>query len=465
MEPTVRRKIAEARRRLMAGEFLAGLAWALVWAAGLVVAAYALTVWRLAVPAGVLIVLTAVPVLVLVVRVIVRWRSDLAVARALDAGLSTKDRFVTCLALPGSDWKTAVESESARFAAGLSLRGFGRTAAWRPLVWLVIPLLLVGGLEAWRLHRRALVAEEAAAARELLKQAREAARSQPPEVQQAVAELAEVERALPDSEEPLRDALRALNDLERRLAEGSAGTSALTPAEAAALAEAVAESSPALAGALRSGDREAAAQAISQMSDAELARALEQAARHTASKRLQELARQQDGGRQQLQAMVRMVPGSGGENGRKFLASLRDVKNGTGQQSPGDQPSVEGLPGENPPGNEKSPPGRSDDAPPGGNAGNERDEGRGRDVAGENDPTRESPGGEEFLAGQWGDGATLVELFRAAGGDDPTARRTWKAAHQSATAAALDAVEREEIPAGSRLLVRRYFESLRPKDP
>ena len=82
----------------------------------------------------------------------------------------------------------------------------------------------------------------------------------------------------------------------------------------------------------------------------------------------------------------------------------------------------------------------------------------------EAEPLVAQEGSEDFLQGEIGDGASLVQLFRAAGGDDPQARRAYRSAYQVAAPAALDAVNQENIPAGSRLLVRRYFESIRPKE-
>jgi hypothetical protein len=54
-------------------------------------------------------------------------------------------------------------------------------------------------------------------------------------------------------------------------------------------------------------------------------------------------------------------------------------------------------------------------------------------------------------------------MLRMSGADDPKALRAYRSAYQTAEAAALDAVNREEVPIGSRLLVRKYFEAIRPK--
>jgi hypothetical protein len=47
--------------------------------------------------------------------------------------------------------------------------------------------------------------------------------------------------------------------------------------------------------------------------------------------------------------------------------------------------------------------------------------------------------------------------------DNSKAARRYKELVEAAAASAEDAVEQEEIPLGSRFLVKRYFESIRPK--
>ncbi len=51
----------------------------------------------------------------------------------------------------------------------------------------------------------------------------------------------------------------------------------------------------------------------------------------------------------------------------------------------------------------------------------------------------------------------MVQMLRMTGADDPKARTAYRSAYQTAEAAALDAVDREEVPIGSRLLVREVF--------
>ena len=152
----------------------------------------------------------------------------------------------------------------------------------------------------------------------------------------------------------------------------------------------------------------------------------------------------------------------GKEDGRRqFVATLREMKTGLtsaaqdGQKGAGFNPSQRG---------ENSPPSAAEQSQPAGAPGSELDFGRGADLGEEAEPLVAQEGSEDFLQGEIGEGASLVQLFRAAGGDDPQAQRAYRSAYQVAAPAALDAVNQEKIPAGSRLLVRRYFESIRPKD-
>ena len=168
-----------------------------------------------------------------------------------------------------------------------------------------------------------------------------------------------------------------------------------------------------------------------------------------------------------VQVQLGMMLGASGEFGkedgrRQFVATLREMKTGLtsaaaqdGQKGAGFNPSQHG---------EKSPPSGAEQSQPAGAPGSEMDLGRGAELGEEAEPVVAQEGSEDFLEGELGDGASLVQLFRAAGGDDPQARRAYRSAYQVAAPAALDAVNQEKIPAGSRLLVRRYFESIRPKE-
>ncbi len=464
----VRQKLSEARGRLVVNEFFLGAAWALVAGVSVVVVLRGLALAGhrevvFAVPWAL-----ALPLVVALALAVFRWRHLAAVAREVDVRAGTKDRFFTDLQASGeTPWTAALHREVAAYAGNLKLGDHLKLPRpGRNFLWLAIPLLALLGLEGFHRLRMAGLAGELAGARKVLEEAQKAAASQKenPEVAEAAKEIAEALKALPDSGEPLREALRALAELERKLA-SAGGPDALSPAEAAALAGAVAEASPQLAGELQSGDHQRAADSVAKLDPAALAKALEQAAKHLESRKLRELARDRQA-QQQLGAILRSTKGEGSGQGRKkFLSALRDIKQGNpGGREEGENPGGEGAPGEAPNGGEKPESSLADNTPPGGAPGSDKDLGKGADVGGENDALREAGGPEEFVAGQMADGASLVEMLRAAGGDDPAARRAWKSAYQAAAPAALDAVAREDVPSGSRLMVKRYFEAIRPKD-
>lgn len=476
MDRIVRQKLEEARRRLVLRQFFPDAVWTLL--AGLSVWVV-LRLAGLGLPALSLLPGTAlVPILgiSLAGAAVVswwRWRSDLAVAAELDARGGTRDRFVTALRLPPDEsapLAAAARREVAAFAetfsvpAGLPLSGPGRK-----IFWLILPLVALAAVEGFRHWRQTQLAEELQEAHRLATAVREAAEKRATddqELQAAVEDLASTLDQLPGSNEPLRDVLRALAELEQKLAASTSAQAGLTPAETSALAEALAAQNPQLAEALRSGQNEAAAEGLEKLDPETLARALEEAARHAEASRLQEMAREGAAKAQaKLTAMLRPSDGAGGGSERsKFLSDLSDLRTGSGGgETPreGDQP---GAPGETSGGREKTAASDADDAPPTGSPGSERDLGRGSELSQEGEPTRESQGPDDFVAGQQDGGGSLVEIFRASGSDDPTAQQAYRSVYQSALPAALDAVEQETIPPGSRLMVRRYFEAIRPRE-
>ena len=391
----------------------------------------------------------------------------MSVARELDARAKTKDRFLTVLTLPSRQtgaFFDAARRETSAFASTLRLREHLRLKGpGKRALWLLLPLAALGlveGFSAWRTNR---LAPELAIAQKLIEQVRRVAEleaKKDEEFQQIAEQLQNTERQLPDSLEPLREALRSLAELEQRLS----SQSELDATEAIALAEALASNHAELASHLRSGKNADAAKGVAQLDPAELANALEQAARHLQTKRLRELAEQAPvAAKLQLGMMLASSGENGNETGRRrFVSALRDMKSGI---HGADQDGAQGLEGlEAAPGKEKSTASAADNAPPGGAPGSENDLGRGIDLSEEAEPVAPPTGGEDFVAGEIGEGASLVELFRAAGNDDPKARRAYDSAYQTAAPAALDAVSREQIPAGSRLLVQRYFEAIRPKE-
>jgi hypothetical protein len=464
MDGAVVRQLREARRRLVLQQFLDYTLWALLLGLAIFTIGRAISpsfsragvFW----PAAILC-----PLALAALAGLYRWRSLKSVARELDERAKTKDRFLTALALPTSETSPlfdAARREMCAFAASLRLREHLRLKApGKKALLLLLPLAALGLLESINEWRAKRLAPELAIAQKLIEQAQRAAEleaKKDKDFPQLTEQLQEFERQLTNSSEPLREALRALAELEQVFSPQSE----LDPAETIALAEALAQNQPELASNLRAGKKADAAKGVAQLDPAELANALEQAARHLESRRLRELATRAPAvAKLQLGVMLASSRGSGNQTGRRFVAALREIKSGTQGSAEGTQ-SLEGL--EAAPGDEESTASAADNAPPSGAPGSENDLGRGSDLSEEAEPVISPPGSEDFLAGEIGQGTSLVELFHAAGNDDPKARRAYQSAYQTAAPAALDAVSREQIPAGSRLLVRRYFEAIRPKE-
>jgi hypothetical protein len=462
MDGAVVRQLREARRRLVLQQFLDYTLWALLLGLAIFTIGRAISpsfsragvFW----PAAILC-----PLALAALAGLYRWRSLKSVARELDERAKTKDRFLTALALPTSETGPlfdAARREMCAFAASLRLREHLRLKApGKKALLLLLPLAALGLLESINEWRAKRLAPELAIAQKLIEQAQRAAEleaKKDKDFPQLTEQLQEFERQLTNSSEPLREALRALAELEQVFSPQSE----LDPAETIALAEALAQNQPELASNLRAGKKADAAKGVAQLDPAELANALEQAARHLESRRLRELATRAPAvAKLQLGVMLGSSRGSGNQTGRRFVAALREIKSGTQGSTEG---TLEGL--EAAPGDEESTASAANNAPPSGAPGSENDLGRGSDLSEEAEPVISPPGSEDFLGGEIGQGTSLVELFHAAGNDDPKARRAYQSAYQTAAPAALDAVSREQIPAGSRLLVRRYFEAIRPKE-
>jgi hypothetical protein len=461
----VLRQLREARRWLTLEQFLEYAVRTLLVALGvLVISRMAPPQLQASVP-GIATILISIAIAF--AGALWRWKSVRVVARELDARAHTKDRFLTALDLPASEeslLSDAARRETSRFAARLRVGDYMRPRLpWRNALWLLLPLAALGIIEGLKEWRAGQLAPELASARQLLEQASEVAERQAEvdkEFKYVAEKLKEAEHELAESSEPLREALRTLAELEERLSRPSE----LSDAERSALADALAQNHPELASDLRAGRNAEAARTVAQLDPAELAKALEQAARHLESRRLRELANEEG---QMVQVQLGMMLGASGEFGkedgrRQFVATLREMKTGLtsaaaqdGQKGAGFNPSQHG---------EKSASSGAEQSQPAGAPGSEMDLGRGAELGEEAEPVVAQEGSEDFLEGELGDGASLVQLFRAAGGDDPQARRAYRSAYQVAAPAALDAVNQEKIPAGSRLLVRRYFESIRPKE-
>ena len=134
-------------------------------------------------------------------------------------------------------------------------------------------------------------------------------------------------------------------------------------------------------------------------------------------------------------------PGAPGEpqpKGPKIAMQSPGARKGQGEPQPGDANEPSGRPGsENDFGTTDTPFGAKNDPP-----------GKGGDVA---------------LKGQLADGESLSIMLPTAG-DTTKAARRYKELYEAMAPVAENAVEQENIPLGSRFFIKRYFESIRPRE-
>ena len=98
-----------------------------------------------------------------------------------------------------------------------------------------------------------------------------------------------------------------------------------------------------------------------------------------------------------------------------------------------------------------------------GQAGGEHDIGTPETPFGERQQAAKTDG-ELALRGAVGAQGEVVEQTRTASPEQARARRQYKELYETMAPAAEDAVGQEDIPLGSRLFIRRYFEAIRPRD-
>jgi len=129
-------------------------------------------------------------------------------------------------------------------------------------------------------------------------------------------------------------------------------------------------------------------------------------------------------------------------------------KNGEGQQQPaglgqGEMPFPFPIPG-----------GVDRGQPPG--PGSELDKGTTESETGDEPPVETKPEGPARLITGAPTGGESSTEFIEASGDNSRADRDYKAVYEALEADRRDAMQREEIPPGSRVFLRRYFEAIRP---
>ena len=216
--------------------------------------------------------------------------------------------------------------------------------------------------------------------------------------------------------------------------------------------------------------------------------ALEQALKRLAERKqlseaMQKLAQQMQRGpgekgeamRQLAQLLRQMPPGRPDKGGQQkaqalqqVLAALQNMKYGEGDGKPGGDPQpgdakAQGLVAVQSLALPKQNGESGDPQMPGGQTGGERDAGTTDTPFGQE---RNAPGKDaqaRQLTGRLGEGESLSQ-FAPSAGDASKSSRRYKEIYDAMAPAAEDAAQQENIPLGSRFFIRRYFESIRPRE-
>jgi hypothetical protein len=456
---------------------------------------------------------------------VVRRRNLLETAKILDHLGGTHDRFLTALtfskSLEGAPMQALALKECRHFVRAGKFNELIRVRMPREIVWLLVPALALVLLrwearntfairDAEKTAARAAVEDTAKHLEELAREANRASKQNKADELKKLAEQlkrsAEQLRAnATNPEEAKKSALREISALEQMVQDMQKSPTALTPEEMQALAKALAQNDATkdAAEALKAGDAAKAAEQLEkdmqklaeQKDDAtsekmreDIEKAIKELAQQKQiSEAMQKLAQQlqkgagQQGGNsseaaKQLAQMLRqMAQGKSGQQSggqsqqslQNLLAALENMKAGEGQNKQSDQPQ-----GGQPSGsvamqsfsqnNTNGPSGEGDPRMPSGHHG-DHDSGTTDSPFGQDKNPAAKDGQQQQIAGREGEGESLQQSLLSAG-DASKSNRRYKALYEAMDPAAQDAVLQENIPLGSRFLIKRYFESIRPQE-
>ena len=463
-----------------------------------------------------------------VAATLARRRSLVEVAGLLDRLGGTHDRFLTALkfsAAPGTgEMESLAVEECTQFVRAGKFNRLIRVRMPGDAVYLLVPALALLFLQWEAQHTFAARDAEKVAARAAVEDtakhleqlARETAKASEQNKADELKKLAEQLQRSADQlragattpEDAQKSALRELSALEQMVQDMQKSPAALTPEEMQALAKALAENEATkdAAAALAAGDQAKAAEELEkemqklagqkdETTSEEVRKALEDAIKQLAqekqlSEAMQKLAQQlqnsdaKQGGNsseaaKQLAQMLRqMAQGksgqqSGGQQSEQtlesLLAALQNMKSGEGQDQQSDQP----LGGQSPTSgvqmqsfaqsNPNGPPSTGDPNLPSGHPGGEHDVGTTDSVFGKEQNPAGKDAQKQQISGRAGEGDSLQQSLLSAG-DHSKSNRHYKDLYEAMAPAAQDAVLQENIPLGSRFLIKRYFEAIRPQE-
>jgi len=455
-----------------------------------------------------------------------RRHSMTQAAATIDRLGQTRDRFLTALdfsanAEPGL--RDLAVRECAAFIRGGDFARLVRVRLPRELPWLIVPVVALallhwearGTLGARDAEVAAAQAEVEDTAKQLEELARQIEKQDDPKQAEDLRRIAEelkrsaqqLRAEAKTSEDAEKASLRELSELEKLVQEMQKAAGAPTPAELRELAKALEqqEQTKQAAAAMNEGDMARAAEslekAMKDLAEAgdeptreQIEQALKEAVERLAkqkqmSEALEKLAKQmqQNGGQQQsgqgqqlskeLAEMLRKLQQQqAGQQGqpqkgqpspqslKNLLAALQNMKFGSGQPN-------QGKPGEGPPQGsiamqdfgKDGKPGSGDPQIPSGKPGGEKDFGTTENPFGKEQNPAGQDGQQQSVSGQLGQGETLQQFLPGVA-DASKSQRRYKELYEAMAPAAEDAVVQENIPLGSRFFIKRYFESIRPKE-
>lgn len=521
----VLRTLRAVRRRMLTQTLLVTLARAglLLGAALVVVGVVRRTVFqvspwdpRLAMWA---VVATAVGALVLT------WSRRLTMpqtAVAIDTLGQTRDRFLTALdfsrtADPDGLQAMAVE-ECAGFIRKEKFARLVRLRLPRELPYLVVPAIAIallyweargtlGARDAQAAVARAGIEDTAKKLEDLAREAEKANEQTKSEDWKKLAEelkrsAREMREDAKTSEEAEKASLRELSQLEQLVQEMQKQQSAPTPEELREFAKALEkkEETKEAAEALNKGDLARAAESLEkamkdleeagdQKTREEIEQALKEAMERVAqqqkqmsealeklAKQMQQQGEQGKGGQQMSKELADLLkkmqpqagkPGQGKpldeQSLKNLLAALQNLKFGEGQPA-------DGKPGDGPPkglvmmqGKDPKPGEHGDPRFPSGQPGSEKDTGTTESPFGKDQTAQAKDSQQQSVSGRLGEGETLQQFLPGVT-DASKSKRRYKELYEAMAPAAEDAVVQENIPLGSRFFIKRYFESIRPKE-
>jgi hypothetical protein len=519
--PDVARLLRSTRRRVLAQSMFHYLGVALMSAVAILIVTSAYERWfqppawrteALLIGAGMLVIAA-------VAQSFRRAPTPAGLGQELDRLGGTHDRLTTALAFaaqPESPIRTLALAECASYLRGKDFRAllpWRVPAAWR---WLAVPVIALALLrwdiqlaEAARAGRLAEAQEQASPTVEALRAlARDleadAKKTGDEELEKLAAEIArraeKLRAAATDRTEAEKAALRELSGLEQLAEEMKRSPSrTVTQQELQALAAALekAEATRAAAEKMKAGDLASAAEALEraaaraesqgeQSDEAKAEAALKQALQRLAEqKQISETVQRQlspapgsaeESALRQLADLLRKLPQApGGKPGKSqgspqslenLLAALQNLKAGKGQPPGKNADSNTGPPQDiqisRSPNTAGPPAGQI--SIPGSNPGGEKDTGTTDSPFSPHRQESAKKGADLAVQGQQTDQGDSFSQMMPGGLDASRSTRQYKKLYETLAPAAESAVLQEDIPLGSRLFIRRYFESIRPAE-